>query len=198
MGYTHGIKWTEELIEEKIRFVMEKVGIKTMPTQSITEDVIGNDSLNNAISRNGGFIFWADKLGIEHKGVETILGREFETHCSLTIQNQFDFNVEQMLGRYPYDLLVNKNIKIDVKVSRMYNNKIKMFTFNLEKQYPTCDLFVAYCIDDNKNIIKTYVIPSSILSGNTQLSIGIIKSKYDIYLDRWDLLIKYDEFYKTL
>jgi len=198
MGHSHGIKWNDELIKESIESVMEKVGIKTMPTQSMTEEVIGNSSLNNAISRNGGFIFWANKLGIEHMGIETTLGRDFETYCAMTIQQKFDFDVEQMAPRYPYDLLVNKNIKIDVKVSKMYNNRITMFTFNLEKQYPTCDLFVAYCIDDDKNIIKTYVIPSKVLSGNTQLSVGVSRSKYDIYLDNWGLLLKYNKFYNSI
>ena len=102
-----------------------------------------------------------------------------------------------MPPRYPYDLLVGNNIKVDVKVSKMYNNTIKMYTFNLEKRFPTCDIFVAYCIDDNKNIVKTYVIPSAILSGITQLSVGIDKSKYDIYLDKWDIVDKYAKFYAS-
>jgi len=197
MGYSHGTKWNDELIQKRIEIVMDKVGITTMPTQSMTTEVFGNTSLNDAISRSGGFIFWANKLGLEHMGIETVLGRDFETHCMMFIQDKFDVNVEEMPPRYPYDLLVGNNIKVDVKVSKMYNNTIKMYTFNLEKRFPTCDIFVAYCIDDNKNIVKTYVIPSAILSGITQLSVGIDKSKYDIYLDKWDIVDKYAKFYAS-
>lgn len=197
MGYSHGTKWNDELIQKRIEIVMDKVGITTMPTQSMTTEVFGNTSLNDAISRSGGFIFWANKLGLEHMGTETILGRNFEIYCNMFIQDKFDVNVEEMPPRYPYDLLVGNNIKVDVKVSKMYNNTIKMYTFNLEKRFPTCDIFVAYCIDDNKNIVKTYVIPSAILSGITQLSVGIDKSKYDIYLDKWDIVDKYAKFYAS-
>lgn len=198
MAYSHGKKWNNELIEKEIKFVMSKAEITTMPTQSILKEVTGNTALFNAISKSGGSIEWSKKLGIEHKGIETVLGEKFETYCKNFIIEKFDFEVESMKRGHPYDLIVNKNIKIDVKASRIYRNKLSFFTFNLEKQYPTCDIFVAYCISDDKKIIKTYVIPSKVLSGITQLSIGINKSKYDPYLDKWDLLIKYDEFYKTI
>ena len=198
MGHSHGIRWTNELIEKEIKKVMVAAGVNTMPTQSITSEIIGNQSLNNAISRSGGFIFWANRLGIEHLGIETVTGREFEKVCEESIVGKFDYSVEQMNAKYPYDLLVNDNIKIDVKVSKMYSSSFSMYTFNLEKRFPTCDIFVAYCISDNKKIIKTYVIPSKIMSGKTQLSMGVKTSKYDKYIDRWDLISKYNDFYDTL
>ena len=95
--------------------------------------------------------------------------------------------------RYPYDVLVDEGVKVDVKASRKYNaGTWSMYTFNLEKGLQTCDVFVFYCINDEK-VEKVYIVPSSILSGKTQFSIGILRSKYDQYLDRWDIISKYAE-----
>lgn len=76
-------------------------------------------------------------------------------------------------------------------------NKHSHYTFNLEKKNPTCDIYVAFCVDDYLNPIKTYVIPSKFLH-LTQLSIGRYKSKYDRFLDRWDYIDVFDKFYKQL
>lgn len=198
MSYSHGTRWNDNLVKQSILEVMEKLKISSMPTQTMTKNITGNNSLNNAITRSGGRIEWSKRLNVECKGVETMLGRHFELLCQDSIIEKFDFDVEQMNCNYPYDLLANNQIKIDVKVSKMYQKDFSMYTFNLGKKYPTCDLFVCYCVDDNENIIKTYVIPSAILSGKTQLSVGVKASKYDIYLDGWILLKAYDNFYKKI
>ena len=65
---------------------------------------------------------------------------------------------------YPYDILVNRNVKVDVKASRLFNNygNSKYYTFNLEKKDQTCDIFVFYCINQNDEIERTFVIPSAV------------------------------------
>ena len=198
MGHSHGKIWKEIEIAKGIKYVMDVAGIDTMPNQSITKNIMGDTSLNNAISRSGGFIFWANKLGIKNSGIETMFGVKFEKYCADFIIENFDLDVQKMNAHYPYDLLVSENIKIDVKAGRKYRGKFSFYTFNLEKRFPTCDIFVAYCVSDNNEIIKTYVIPSKILYGITQLSVGINQSKYDKYLDAWEVIDKYNEFYKTL
>lgn len=198
MGYAHGTKWSDELIEVKIKEVMEDLGLSTMPTRSMIARTTGSGALNNAISRKGGFIVWADNLGIKHKGIQTAMGRELEERCMRFIQDEYGFNVKLMKQKYPYDLLVNDNIKIDVKSGKMYKGEFAMYTFNLEKRFPTCDIFVAYCLTENREILKTYVIPSKILSGKTQLSVGVHASKYDEYLDNWGCLEVYEDFYKSI
>jgi len=197
MGYAYGIKWSEEVVTKNVESIMKELKIDSMPTQKMVEDITGNNALNNAITKHcGGRIKLAKAMGIECKGVETMLGTEYEEKAGDYIVNFEGMDMIQMGPRYPYDILVNNNIKIDVKVSRLSSANGGYYTFNLEKPYPTCDIFVCYCINDDKKIIKTYVIPSCIMSGKTQLSVGRIKSKYDLYLDKWDLLNKYDNFYK--
>ena len=48
---------------------------------------------------------------------------------------------------------------------------------------------------DNK---KVYVVPSVVVSGQVQISIGGTNSKYNIYLERWDFIDAFDEFYKKI
>lgn len=198
MGHSHGIKWSERDIGEEIKAVMKIAKIDTFPTHSLMNEITGSAALSCAVSKNGGTTYWAQKLNVEIKPCESKMGYEFECKCMDFLESEFGYDCELTKARYPYDVIANRNIKIDVKSSHLYNCKSGSFyTFNLEKKNPTCDIFVCYCID-NEGLIRTYVIPSCVLSGITQLSIGSISSKYDKYKDNWQLVHKYDEFYKRM
>ena len=124
------------------------------------------------------------------------MGEDNELYCSIQISEILGLDSQKTAPRHPYDLLVENSVKIDVKSAKLFKiNNTQYFTFNLEKTHQTCDLYVFYCIE-NDVIVKTLIIPSYILSGKTQLSIGH-KSKYDKYIDRWDLILKYYHFILT-
>ena len=168
-----------------------------MPTKTEIEKVMHNSALTNAIRRHGGYKYWADKLNLSQSKCETRFGLTWELKVKDILQSR-GYKVDKMPNKHPYDLLVNDNIKIDSKVSKaIKRDKYSYYTFNLEKKNPTCDIYVAFCVDDYLNPIKTYVIPSKFLH-LSQLSIGIHKSKYDVFLDRWDYIDVFDKFYKQL
>lgn len=197
MGYTHGIEWNEELIEKAIKNVVEEAKISTFPTRSQMETMTGSTALLNAIRRHGGTRYWAERLGLEMKPSESKLGEEYELICMQYIKH-LGYRCERTPARYPYDLLAERNIKVDVKCGNLYKGQQgEYYTFNLEKAMPTCDIFVCYCLDNN-TVTKTYVIPSSVLSGKTQLSISKKQSKYDIYYEAWGFLRIFDEFYMRI
>ena len=108
-------------------------------------------------------------------------------------------NKKKTKPKYPYDILVNRNVKVDVKASRLFNNygNSKYYTFNLEKKDQTCDIFVFYCINQNDEIERTFVIPSTVLSGKTQLAVGE-SSMYDKYIDQWRFISDYNKFMTEL
>ena len=198
MGYSHGIKWTKENIESAIKDVMDKAEIDTMPSRALMYNITGNHGLGNAVAKRGGARYWANKLGIAMKECETELGYLYEMRCIDFLVDKFGYSCEKAQTRYPYDILVNNNIKIDVKCGNLYHGETcNFYTFNLEKAKPTCDIFVCYCVD-KKDVKKVYVIPSCILSGKTQLSIGEVKSVYDKFINKWDVIKAYDDFYKEL
>ena len=51
MGYTHGTRWTDEIIKNKILEVVKFYNLDRMPTRSEVEVYFGDYSLSNAIDR---------------------------------------------------------------------------------------------------------------------------------------------------
>ena len=197
MGYAFGTRWSDDLIESTLNDVVKKAKLTTFPTHAQMTEITGSTALTGAVSRYGGTHYWADRLGLEIKPCESKMGEEYELKCMAFIKS-LGYGCEKTPPRYPYDLLVENNIKVDVKSGNLYKGEqSEYYTFNLEKPMPTCDIFVCNCLEGSE-IKKTYVIPSSVLTGKTQLSIGKIKSKYDPYLTAWDVLKTYDKFYQRL
>ena len=195
MGYAHGTQWNDALIEKGIKEVVKKAKIDCFPSRSLIKEVTGSSALGNAIRRYGGTCYWAEKLDLEIKQCESRLGEEYELNCQ-DIVRSFGYKCEKMPIKYPYDLLVEDSIKVEVKCGNLYHGvQGDFYTFNLGKSKPTCDLFVCYCLDNNE-IKKIYIIPSGDLCGKTQLSIGKYISRYDLYINKWGYFHKYVDFYQ--
>ena len=69
------------------------------------------------------------------------------------------------------------NVKIDVKTG----NKTKahgynFYSFNLEKKQQTCDLYIVYCLGENKNIEKIYIVAHSM---GGECTMQILKNNED-------------------
>lgn len=193
MGYTTGIKWSYEAIKEELTKVINALDINRMPTSVEIKSVTKNSKLINAIRRYGGYLYWANQLDLNQAPGTTRLGTLGEEKVKEILEEK-GYKVKKMSVKHPYDLLVNSNIKIDVKTARLYVNQsgYSYYTFNLEKKDPTCDIYIFYCVE----IDKILIIPSKFLK-QTQLSIGE-KSIYNKYIDRWDYLNKFDNFYKEV
>lgn len=191
------IKWTEELIISEIYKVMKALNIERMPSNSEIRKVTGSYALTNKLVKTGGMYFWANKLGLKTKVGETQVGTKYETIIADNLRDK-GYKVESMSTRHPYDLLVNGDVKIDIKVARPYEHEAigRFHTFNLEKKHPTCDIYIPVALSDNGQIQRIFIIPSKFLK-ITQLSVGE-KSKYDKYINRWDYINDYVDFYKNI
>ena len=179
--------------------MIDKSGMNTMPTHSEIKEFFGDNALVCAMSKRNGTKHYAKLLGMEIKECESKFGDQLEDYCILQIQEKLGLDGEKTKPRYPYDILVNRNVKVDVKASRLFNNygNAKYYTFNLEKKEQTCDIFVFYCINQNNEIEKTLVIPSIVLSGKNQLAVGK-SSMYDKYIDQWRFISDYNKFMTEL
>lgn len=195
MGYARGIKWTDELIKSEILKVKEELSLDRMPSRKEIVNHTGNNALTCKIAKTLGYYGWAEKLGLSIKNSETTLGKAYEYYVTEWLEDD-GFKVERMSQNYPFDLLINDNVKIDVKVSNLYEGtKGSYYTFNIEKRYATCDIYICVCVENNE-VKKTLIIPSKELK-LTQLSIGK-NSIYDKYVDRYDYIQKYDYLYKII
>ena len=199
LGYTHGEKWTDELIEERIMNIVNKQELTTFPTHSQMVSFYGNRGLAVKVSKTGGTRKWAKRLNLPLKSCESEFGNDYELLAIRLIKENLGFHCLKTKPRYPYDILVDDNIKIDVKVSYPFKNNCNAYanSFNLEKTEPTCDIYILFCLNLDSQITKTLIIPSCVLSGQTQVGVGSV-SKYDEYIDNWILLKQYSEFYKRL
>lgn len=180
------VRWTSKTIEKEINEVRNALGIKRMPTMAEVNRVMQNTSLSNAISKSGGFYLWAEKLKLSVKISESDYSRDFEIKCKDYIESK-GFSAELTPTRFPYDILVDGVVKVEVKASRLYKGrKGNFYSFNLDKKLPKSDINIFYC--DNELSERIYVIPSYKLKGINQLSIGEVSSKYDRFINRWDYL----------
>lgn len=194
MGYTHGTNWTDEMVKQSVSGMVKDCGLDRMPSKSEIEDYFKNTALTNVISKRYGFYNLAKQLGLEVKKSDTYFGKKYEEIALQKLINM-GFLVDKMSTRHPYDLLVNAGIKIDVKASKLYKSPNgNFYSFNLEKKFVTCDIFILFCLRDDGFIEREYIVPSVSVVNNTQISIGEKNSKYSIFLSKWDLLSDYDRF----
>lgn len=196
MGYAKGIKWNEKLIEDEIIKVANTLGIDYMPSKTEIVSVWGNDALTNKIAKTGGFNYWAEKLELNIKNSDTKLGQQYEEKAIKIIKSK-GFQVKRMTTKYPFDLLVNDKISIDVKVARPSDTcGARSHIFTTAKKYATCDLYMIFALDEVGEVERMFIIPGNDLKVVT-MSIGS-KSKYDKYINRWDYLDKFNRFYEHL
>lgn len=187
--------WTDSKIEEEIFKVMNALNIYRMPSNSEIREVMHNTTLTNAIRRHGGFYGWAEKLELPVKDSETKTGDSYEWHAISELKER-GFMVERMSVRHPYDLLVNESIKVDVKVSRSYMNHGSLVnTVGLSKKFATCDLYLIF-LETAGMLDRTLIIPGHEVR-HKYLNIGK-DSKYNKYVDRWDLFQAYDNLKENL
>lgn len=184
--------WTEELIKSELIKSIELLEIKRMPTGSELKS-IGRNDLHLKIGRTKTYRGWAAELGLQLKSSCTLDGQYLEDRIEKMIKYK-GYSVERMSTKYPYDLLVNGSVKIDVKLSNpniMRGSRVH--TFGISKSEPTCDLYICAAKDEQGNIERLMIIPSHKLRVVT-LCIGK-ESVYNKFINRWDLLDQYIEFH---
>ena len=188
MGYAHGIRWTDELIQEKVLEVKKALDLDRMPSRKECEQYFHNEALVNAVSKRIGWYALANKMGLKIKDSETYFGKSHEQEA-FELLSAMGFSVRKMAQNFPYDLLVDDSVKIDVKASHLYSGKNGAFyTFNLEKDYATCDIYLLFALNDKHERIMTFIVPSKFVISQCQISIGKSKSKYHRFIDRWDYI----------
>ena len=195
MGYSHGEEWTELGIKDEIEKVMSCLNINRMPSNSECKMVTKSSALSSQISIRGGFKYWAERLGLQSKNSDSKTGWEYEEKAKKFLERA-GYDVESATVKHPYDLLINQSVKIDIKVSNLYKGKVgNFYSYNLEKKFPTCDFYILYAI--GKFSDEDALIVPSCLANISQISVGELNSKWDVFSGRWDLIEKEVRFKKS-
>lgn len=169
-----------------------------MPTTSQVLEIKGDSKLHNKIAKGLGYRGWAEKLGLKLQNSETKLGEDYE-EVATNILEELGYRVSSMDTQYPFDLLVNNLVKIDVKCACAYFNKdgSRLHTFGLNKEIPTCDIYMIFALsEDGLNTERVFVIPSHHIQMKS-LNIGA-DSKYNKYIEKYDYIDRYEEFKKSI
>ena len=166
-----------------------------MPTRKEVEQYCGDTSLTNAITRRkGGWYALSEKMQLPIKECETTFGKSREKIIMERLVSM-GYEVRRMPQNFPYDLLVNDSVKVDVKASRLYRGTGgNFYSFNLEKPFCTCDIYVLRMIGGDGIEVDTLVVPSKVVATNTQISVGEITSKYKRFSQKWDYISAYCSF----
>lgn len=183
-------KWTDKAIAEGILSVMDALTLDRMPTRVEIVSISGN-GLAGVISKSAlGYYGWAGKLGLESKNSETSSGKKYEHIAEEHIVDMYqELTVKQMTQNYPFDILIDDTLKIDVKVGKRHTHfGTPSYTFATNKKYASCDLYLCYGLGEDGEIADVYLIPSNTAITTTiNITIGG-KSKYDKYKNQWQLI----------
>lgn len=192
--------WTESRIATNILRIKEGLCIDRMPSNSEIKSFDGDNRLSNAIMKKGGFRYWAEKLGLDMKVTESEHGYKQERIiCDLISKHGYEAEMTSI--RFPYDVLVEGVVKVDVKCAHLSKvREYDAYSFRIAKDKPTCDLYFIACLNNDDTINMLYVIPAHKLVGQVQLVISgsRVSQKYAKYLNRWDLLDSYVSAFKKL
>lgn len=194
MGYSKGTRWTDDLIKEKVLEVKTAFSLDRMPSRNECIQYFHDHALVNAISKRKKWYRIAAELGLSVKESETYFGKSQEANAAEMLASK-GFSVRRMSQNFPYDLLVDDCVKVDVKASHLYHGPNgDFYTFNLEKPYATCDIYLLFTIPDvgDKSI---FVVPSKLVVAQNQISMGVSKSKYHRFKDRFDYISALSEFW---
>lgn len=188
------MKWNEETIAAKVADIANKFAPARMPSNSEVIALTGGYALANAIQKNGGYEYWANKLGLEQKYSETKVGIEYERKVAEMLRKS-GHNVQETTVKHPYDLLVDGCVKVDVKVANMsFIRGSKVHAYRIAKKQQTCDFYI--CCEVNTGGV--YVVPSNMATGQTQIEMGPDSQKYSHYKDAFYLIDDAVNFYKSL
>lgn len=188
------MKWNEELIATRVSEIANKFAPARMPSNNEVIEMTGNYALANAIQKNGGYEFWANKLGLERKHSETKVGIEYERRVAEMLRKG-GHSVQETTIKHPYDLLVDGCVKVDVKVaSTSLIRGSKVHAYRIAKRQHTCDFYIC-CEVDTGGI---YVIPANMVTGQVQIEMGLNSQKYNHYKGAFYLIDDAVQFYQSL
>jgi len=153
MGWSHGSRWTPELIYDALAEYVARLG--RMPSTGEMR-ATGQNQLAQAIKRNGGVRVWAAKFGVEQKGSETHRGQRWERHEAAFFSSA-GFTVASQTVKAPFDLLVNDR-RIDVKCSIL--NRTGWFQFGNVRQCVDCDFLDLICVSSDGSLLGRFIVPA--------------------------------------
>lgn len=152
-------KWSDKDIAQGIVDVHRETGV--FPTVSLLK-ARGQNDLACAIVRGGGFMEWANRLGMEREASCSDMGWDGEMKVMQILAERWPNVTRPTAVKCPFDLLVNGVLRIDVKTAKiaMYGSCTGWF-YRIGKM-PQADIVALYQ-SDNGHVywIPWHQVPAS-------------------------------------
>lgn len=188
-------KWTDSKIENDLREITVSLG--HFPSDPDLQKM-GRGDLSNAVNKRGGIISWSERLGLPRVHSDSDTGWDGEKAVQTILESK-GFGIERSSAvKAPYDLLINGNVRCDVKTA-------KQATYNLNTGKPwsawfyrigkavQSDIVILYRSDLN----DCFVLPWKEV-GTTNITISPSSPKYGKFKDRFDIIESYDRAIKSI
>lgn len=173
--------WTDELIAEEARRVAQSLG-HFPSAQELRQ--LGRNDLACVIGKRGGFLRWADRIGIARHGSDSDTGWEGEEAVRREFLARGIFCVRSKAIKAPFDLLAQEVLKIDVKSARFaeYGGKsASRGWFYRVGKICQADLVIFYQLDTS----SFYAVPWW-KCPTTNLTIPVSGGQWKPYLNDWN------------
>lgn len=145
-------KWTEAMIVERIMENYTRTG--KFPTNSYLKET-GQNDLANQLSKNGGFIAWAERLGLKREPSDSDTGWQGEIEVMELLKKEWPNVTRSFAVRAPFDLLINDVLRVDVKSTRFAKYGPCSGWFHRMGKLPQADVIALYQLDTK----EVYWIP---------------------------------------
>lgn len=172
--------WTEENLHAALLPICAGSGI--FPSNS---DLVklGRGDIANQITRKGGFVAWAERMGFRRKDSESDKGWGGEKEC-LEILTKLGFSVSKSERvRSPYDILVGGCVRVDVKTARYAEYGPCRGWFYRVGKIQTSDLLMLFQ-EDTK---EAYYLPWTVCP-ETNITIARNGGKYRMFRNNHGIL----------
>ncbi|WP_105204329.1 hypothetical protein [Neobittarella massiliensis] len=178
--------WSDAQLEQRLRECVAEMQLERMPSCRELNAHTGSGGFSARLVAAGGMYSWARRLGLPLKQSATEIGRQGEEYAALWLQAR-GYTVERMSARHPYDLLIDRAVKADVKFAHLGGRRqTGRYSFELRKIYPTCDIYLLVT-EAEEGCRAVYVLPAQ-NAMHRMLSMGSITSKYQKYRGRTDII----------
>lgn len=154
MNTTKRKRWSEEDIASALVEIHARIG--HMPSHNYLQE-IGRGDLSNQICKKGGFLAWAQRLGFKRKHSDSDTGWDGEKAVENRLMKHFRVE-RQGPVKWPFDLLVDGVLRIDVKAARFATyGRCSGWFYRIGKA-PQADLLALHQLDEG----STFFIPWTI------------------------------------
>jgi len=147
--------WTDESVASALTEIHAKIGM--MPTNTYLQQ-IGRGDLSNQVCRRGGFLAWAERLGFKRAHSDSDTGWDGEKAVERQLQPHFKVE-RQGPVKWPFDLLVDGALRVDVKAARFATYGACSGWFYRIGKAPQADLIALHQLDTG----STHFIPWTIV-----------------------------------